>query len=112
MSELIIRLDERVTDRPEDVADAFDYYLQRGRQWWRTRPDRAILANRLVVVDADNEVVAIGQIKGVEKGFGNVEGRISVTINELRDSTWLGKRVQRNKSRNPVAYEDQLIELD
>lgn len=112
MSELIIRLDERVADKPEDVADAFDYYLQRGRQWWRTRPDRAILANRLVVVDADNEVVAIGEIKGVEKGLDDVEGRISVTVKEDRDSSWVGKRVQRNKSRNPVAYEDQLIELD
>lgn len=115
MSELVIRLNERGADIPEgEKGDPFGYYLERGRMWWRTRPDRAIVATHLVIVDADDKVLAVGLIQGVTKDVSGESGRIAIDVAKHgeRNSPWLGKTIRRSESRNPVAYEEEIVVLD
>lgn len=82
----------------------FEDWLERGRRWWRTRADRALNANRLVVLDATNRVRAVGTVIGVLKDIEDGSGRISIEVLPDQESELIGKIIHRNDSRNPVSY--------
>lgn len=82
----------------------FEDWLERGRRWWKTRPDRALNADRLVVLDAQNRVRAVGTVSGVLKDIEGRSGRVSIEVIPEETSDLIGKVIHRNDSRNPVSY--------
>lgn len=94
----------RVNEDAETSAMTFDEWLERGRQWWKTRADRALNADRLIVVDYDNTITAVGDVSGVQKDIETGSGRVSIIVVPDPDSELIGKTVDRGSSRNPVAY--------
>jgi hypothetical protein len=80
-------------------------YLERARGNWRTDPRRIISCDRVVVVSPRSEIVAVGEIESIRK-----EGDHRISFNAKVDENkreWIGKYVDRNESRNPIAYFDE-----
>ncbi|MGO2520129.1 MAG: hypothetical protein ACTH8F_08405 [Microbacterium sp.] len=83
---------------------SFEDWLERGRRWWKTRADRALNADRLIVLDATNRVRAAGTIYGVLKDIEGGSGRVSFEVVPDKESELIGQLIARNDSRNPVSY--------
>lgn len=105
MEQLVIRVNESDDSSEYEFSD----WLERGRQWWKAKPGRAIEADQLVVVNAAHKVVAVGKIYGVRKDIEQGSGRISIEVIPNTSSEWLGETIERGTSRNPVAYMDNII---
>jgi len=104
MENVVIQVNEH-SDELKNAALTQADWMERGRQWWRARPARVIDAERLVIVDADEKIVAVGRIRGVEKGLDG-SGRLAILVNLEQDSELVGQTLRTNDSRNPVNYVD------
>lgn len=104
MGIVVIQVNEH-SDETKNAALTQSDWMERGRKWWRARPSRVIDAERLVVVDIDEKIVAAGRIRGVEKDLDG-SGRLAILVNLEQDSELVGKTLRTNDSRNPVNYVD------
>lgn len=97
---------ENVVARVNEINSSlrFDDWLRRGQGWWKARAGRIIECDRLFVINADNVVMAEGQIEGVRKDLEKASGRTWIDVRPNLDSKWIGKKIQRPGSRNPVVY--------
>ena len=105
----MVQLVIRVNEFSEKTDYGFQGWLDRGREWWKTRPGRAIEADRLVVIDASLKVMAVGKIHGVRKDIEQGSGRISVEVIPDPENEWIGKTIERGTSRNPIAYMKNIV---
>lgn len=94
----------RVNIDSQKTELSFDEWLDRGREWWKTRGTRVLACDELLVVDAYNRVVAAGRIEAVRKDLKNASGRVSIEVLPLPDHALMGKVINRGESRNPVAF--------
>lgn len=103
---------EKVLTRVNDADPecTFDEWLDRGRQWWKARAARIIECDLLLVLDSTNVVRAVGQVKGVMKDLDSGSGRVSIEVRPLPESEWIGKKIERYSSRNPVVYVPEIRE--
>lgn len=69
--------------------------------WWKVEPGRAVRCNYAVVLTPDNVVVCVATVEGLIKR-GDRMGFLGKPVQ--RFDPWLGKRLERNDSKNPVAY--------
>lgn len=88
-----------------------DMWLDRGRERWNANGGRIFNCPLLFVLDKTNTVRAAGQIEGVTKNLDGGNGRVSIIARPLPDNEWIGKRVDRPGSRNPVVYVRGLTEV-
>lgn len=109
MSETIVI---RVNESADHSGMSFSEWLDRGRKWWKTRADRVLNADRLVVLDIGHRVMAVGTVVGVLKDVPNGSGRVSIEVHPEPGSDLLGKRIRRNSSRNPVGYVREIEVID
>lgn len=103
---------ENVIARVNEVNPvwSFEQWLDQGRQWWKARAARIIECNLLFVLNAENVVMAVGQIEGVMKDLDSGSGRVSIEVRPLEDNEWLGRKIERYTSRNPVVYMSEIQE--
>lgn len=94
----------RVNATDFGIPMSFDQWLNRGRRWWKTRADRALNVNRLIVLDATNRVRAVGIVAGVLKDREDDTDRVSIEFTPEEDSALVGKIIKRIDSRNPVFH--------
>lgn len=104
---------EKVITRVNDANGALTFaeWLDRGRQWWKARAARVIDCDLLIVLNAENVVMAVGQIEGVMKDLDSGSGRVSIEVRPLPDNVWIGKTIDRYSSRNPVVYMSEIHEI-
>ena len=83
-----------------------DDWLERGRKWWKASAARIIDCSELLVLNKDDEVMAVTRVAGVEKDLDEGTGRISIIPSKLpaKHEERIGKKIRRPKSRNPVVY--------
>ncbi len=103
---------EKVITRVNDENGTLTFmeWLDRGRQWWKARAARIIDCDLLIVLNAENVVMAVGQIEGVMKDLDSGSGRVSIVVRPLPDNEWIGKKIERYASRNPVVYMAEIRE--
>lgn len=103
---------EKVITRVNDADTKWDFdeWLERGRQWWKASAARIIECDQLFVIDAQNIVRAVGQIEGLMKDLDSGSGRVSIQVRPIRNNEWIGKRIRRYSSRNPVVYLTEIHE--
>lgn len=104
---------ETVVTRVNENDDAMDFsdWLERGRSWWKARAGRIIECNYLLVIDANNVVRAAGRIAGVLKDLEGGSGRVSIEVLPDPENEWIGTKIWRPESRNPVVYLDKIRSL-
>lgn len=85
-----------------------DQLLEAGAAWWRAHPARVIECDRIVVLDVTDTVVASGVIEGILKNLDDLPGRIKVIAKPDPDFEYIGKKIRRSDSRNPVEYMNTL----
>lgn len=83
-----------------------DDWLEHGRKWWKASAARIIDCSELLVLNKDDEVMAVTRVAGVEKDLDEGTGRISIIPSKLpaKHEELIGKKIRRPKSRNPVVY--------
>ena len=82
-----------------------DDWLERGRKWWKASAARIIDCSELLVLNKDDEVMAVTRVAGVEKDLDEGRGRISIIYREFTtEHELIGKTIRRPGSRNPVVY--------
>lgn len=103
---------EKVITRVNNADDSwtFGQWLDRGRQWWKARAARIIECDLLLVLNAENVVMAVGQVAGVMKDLDSGSGRVSIEVRPLPKNEWIGRKVERYTSRNPVVYMSEIRE--
>lgn len=74
--------------------------------WWKLEPGRAVRCDIGIILNPDNVVVCVAKIKGIVKRddmrmwfLGDLAGG--------RYDAWIGKTLERNDSKNPIAYFDE-----
>ncbi|WP_129867706.1 protein-(glutamine-N5) methyltransferase [Bifidobacterium pseudolongum] len=74
--------------------------------WWKLEPGRAVRCDIGIILNPDNVVVCVAKIKGIVKRddmrmwfLGDLAGE--------RYDPWIGKTLERNDSKNPIAYFDE-----
>lgn len=73
--------------------------------WWKLRADRAVNAELAIVVNNTDTIVAVAHVEGIVKG--DTRNWILGKLDESgKYEPWIGKRLQLNNSRNPIAYLD------
>ncbi len=94
------------SQRSQPVSeDDEEYWLERGRQWWKASAARIIDCAELLVLDKNDYVKAVARVAGVEKDLDEGTGRISIIPSELpAKHELIGKKIRRPESRNPVVY--------
>lgn len=74
--------------------------------WWKLEPGRAVRCDIGIVLNPDNVVVCVAEIKGIVKRE-DMRMRFLGELAGERYRPWLGKTLERNDSKNPIAYFDE-----
>ena len=71
--------------------------------WWPLSVSRAIDAHYAIGVNLDRIIVAVARVDGLIKGDGRhwILGKVNP---DDPHRAWVGKRIRKNHSRNPVSY--------
>lgn len=96
----------RVNEDDPPWKENEEAWLERGRKWWKASAARIIDCSELLVLNKDDEVMAVTRVAGVEKDLDEGTGRISIIPSKLpaKHEELIGKKIRRPKSRNPVVY--------
>ena len=96
----------RVNEDDPPWKENEEAWLERGRKWWKASAARIIDCSELLVLNKDDEVMAVTRVAGVEKDLDEGTGRISIIPSKLpaKHEELTGKKIRRPKSRNPVVY--------
>lgn len=79
----------------------------RSNSWWKLEPGRAVRCDLGIVLNPDNVVVAVVEVQGILKRKDIMRmGFIGELAGPEYDS-WYGKTLERNDSKNPIAYFDE-----
>lgn len=98
--------------RWEDGWDPMDESVRgevwdRSSCWWKLEPGRAVRCDTAIVLNPDNVVVCVAEIRGVVKRRDIMRmgflGRVAGDGYE----PWYGRVIDRNGSKNPIAYFDE-----
>ena len=75
--------------------------------WWKLEPGRAVRCDLGIVLNPDNVVVYVAKIRGVLKRDDIM--RMGFIGDDAGDEyePWYGKILERNDSKNPIAYFDE-----
>lgn len=102
---------ENIITKVEDPeTTSFEGWLDKGRKYWKARPERVIGCNMLYVVDMSNTVRAAGQVEGLLKDLDQGSGRVEILVRPQPDNEWIGRTIVRSTSRNPVTYMSEIKE--
>lgn len=74
--------------------------------WWKLEPGRAVRCDIGIVLNPDNVVVCVAKIKGIVKRE-DMRMRFLGELAGERYRPWLGQTLERNDSKNPIAYFDE-----
>ena len=74
--------------------------------WWRLEPGRAVRCDLGIILTPDNVVACVAKINGIIKRDDMRMGFIGKPIHGDYDN-WIGKTLERNDSKNPIAYFDE-----
>ena len=78
----------------------FEEIWRSGNSWWRLEPGLGL------VLTPDNVVACVAKINGIIKRDDMRMGFIGKPIHGDYDN-WIGKILERNDSKNPIAYFDE-----
>ncbi|KFF30616.1 hypothetical protein BBOMB_1479 [Bifidobacterium bombi DSM 19703] len=78
-----------------------------GNSWWKIEPGRAVRCDLAIILNPYNVVVCVARIRGLIKRKDMRMGFIGEPIDGTYDA-WLGKILDRNNSKNPIAYFDEM----
>lgn len=92
-----------------DPRAAREELWHRSSGWWKLEPGRAIRCDLAIVIDPNRIVRCVAHIDGVIKGGDYRLDRIQLlgSVAGPEYDPWYGKLVQRNASKNPIAYIDE-----
>lgn len=79
--------------------------------WWKLEPGRAVRCDIGIVLNPDNVVVCVAKIKGIVKRE-DMRMRFLGELAGERYHPWIGKTLERNDSKNPIAYFDERAIID
>ncbi|RGW09959.1 protein-(glutamine-N5) methyltransferase [Bifidobacterium pseudolongum] len=74
--------------------------------WWKLEPGRAVRCDIGIVLNPDNIVVCVAKIKGIVKR-DDMRMRFLGELAGEYYHPWIGKTLERNDSKNPIAYFDE-----
>ena len=100
----------------------FEEIWRSGSSWWRLEPGRAVRCDIGIILTPDNVVACVAKINGIIFhpidiiSFTNINGIIK--RDDMRMGfigkpihgdydNWIGKTLERNDSKNPIAYFDE-----
>lgn len=84
----------------------FEEIWRSGNSWWRLEPGRAVRCDIGIILTPDNVVACVAKINGIIKRDDMRMGFIGKPIHGDYDN-WIGKTLERNDSKNPIAYFDE-----
>lgn len=84
----------------------FEEIWRSGNSWWRLEPGRAVRCDIGIILTPDNVVACVAKISGIIKRDDMRMGFIGKPIHGDYDN-WIGKTLERNDSKNPIAYFDE-----
>lgn len=106
METVIVRI-----DKDSNVVDqSFDEWLSDGLSRRKVKLERVFECSEALVIDKNEIVMAAAKIRGIEKDFSGGTGRVNILADPLPNSQWVGKRILRSASRNPISYVQTVIE--
>lgn len=98
--------------RWEDGWDPMDESVRgevwdRSSCWWKLEPGRAVRYDTTIVLNPDNVVVCVAEIRGVVKRRDIVHMGFLGRVAGDEYEPWYGRVLDRNGSKNPIAYFDE-----
>lgn len=75
--------------------------------WWKLEPGRAVRYDTTIVLNPDNVVVCVAEIRSVVKRRDIVHMGFLGRVAGDEYEPWYGKVIDRNGSKNPIAYFDE-----
>lgn len=96
----------------EDGWDPMDESVRgevwdRSSCWWKLEPGRAVRYDTVIVLNPDNVVVCVAEIRGVVKRRDIMHMGFLGRVAGDEYEPWYGRVLDCNDSKNPIAYFDE-----